>query len=219
MTARLFSRRLLWRLAFSLIPRKRPAFPVGELTRLLSVRATVSIRILKISRGSEKRIFPNLMAHRFSYPQLSTEQLSGRDRDLLVLQPPRLKAPIRVGAVDTGTNRTAFHRRSSHSGTSDRICPSLRAGCHPDGCLRVTVRSLKGAGETRLPFLAQMAGQFGIFLGFSYIASVILGFGPLGIYAGVALNYVFMVLIVLWAYTQSDWADRAAEMIDARSTN
>jgi putative MATE family efflux protein len=76
--------------------------------------------------------------------------------------------------------------------------------------------SLQGAGETRLPLVARITGLFGFFLGLSYLAGVTFGLGPLGAYAGVVLSYVWMALVVLWAFARTDWAGRAAGMMETR---
>lgn len=77
--------------------------------------------------------------------------------------------------------------------------------------------SLQGAGETWLPLLARMTGLFVFFLGFSYLAGVTLGYGPSGAYLGVVLSYVWMALLLSWSFMRSDWAGRAADMIEARN--
>lgn len=77
--------------------------------------------------------------------------------------------------------------------------------------------ALQGAGETRLPFVARASGLFIFMLGFSYLAGIVLGYGPLGAYAGLALSYVWMLAIVFWSFARSDWAGRAARMMAERA--
>jgi putative MATE family efflux protein len=76
--------------------------------------------------------------------------------------------------------------------------------------------SLQGAGETRLPLFARVTGLFLFFLGFSYLAGITLGYGLSGVYLGVVLSYVWMAVVLIWAFNRSDWAGRAAHMIEAR---
>jgi putative MATE family efflux protein len=76
--------------------------------------------------------------------------------------------------------------------------------------------SLQGAGETRLPLVARITGLFGFFLGLSYLAGVTFGLGSFGAYAGVVLSYSWMALVLLWAFARTDWAGRAAGMMEAR---
>ncbi|MFB6087825.1 MAG: MATE family efflux transporter, partial [Haloarculaceae archaeon] len=67
-------------------------------------------------------------------------------------------------------------------------------------------------------FVARTTGLFGFFLGFSYVASVPLGWGVPGIYAGVALNYVWGLVVVGWGFAYGDWAAKASAMMDARGS-
>jgi putative MATE family efflux protein len=76
--------------------------------------------------------------------------------------------------------------------------------------------SLQGAGETRVPFFARVTGLFGFFLGFSYLAGVTLGYGPLGTYGGIVLMYIWWALVVAASFTRGGWATRAADMMAAR---
>ena len=76
--------------------------------------------------------------------------------------------------------------------------------------------SLQGAGETRLPFIARASGVFGFMLGFSVLFGLLLGMGPGAAYAGVALSYVWMGVVMLWAFTTSDWAGKASGMMAER---
>jgi putative MATE family efflux protein len=77
--------------------------------------------------------------------------------------------------------------------------------------------SLRGAGETRIPFYARFTGSFGFMLGFSYLAAVVLDYGLVGVYAGVALSYVWWCVVVVAGFLYGDWADRAAEMMAERA--
>jgi len=78
--------------------------------------------------------------------------------------------------------------------------------------------ALQGASETRVPFLARTTGMFGFFLGFSYLAGELLGYGPVGAYAGVGLSYLWMALVVGTGFHRGDWAGRAADMMAERAS-
>jgi putative MATE family efflux protein len=77
--------------------------------------------------------------------------------------------------------------------------------------------ALQGASETRVPLLARTTGMFGVFLGLSYLVGVVLGYGPVGAYAGVGLTYLWMALVVGTGFYRGDWAGRAAEMMADRA--
>lgn len=78
--------------------------------------------------------------------------------------------------------------------------------------------ALQGAGEARIPLLARLTGLLGFLLGFSYVASVTFGYGPLGVYVGIILSYVCMALLLAWWFARGNWAKRAAGMIENRKT-
>ncbi|MFP9192945.1 MATE family efflux transporter [Natronosalvus vescus] len=78
--------------------------------------------------------------------------------------------------------------------------------------------SLQGAGETFIPFLARSSGLFLFYLCFSYVTAIYLGYGVLGVAAGVFLYYLWALLIVGWAYVHRDWAGKAARMMAERGT-
>jgi putative MATE family efflux protein len=77
--------------------------------------------------------------------------------------------------------------------------------------------ALQGAGETRLPFLARATGVFGFMLGLAYLMGITLGYGPAGAYVGLGLAYVWMAAVVFWSFARSDWAGRAAQMMEERA--
>jgi Na+-driven multidrug efflux pump len=78
--------------------------------------------------------------------------------------------------------------------------------------------ALQGGSDTRTPFLARATGLFGFLLGFSYLTSVVLGWGPVGIYAGVALQYAWGLAVVGWGFARGNWASKAAAMMAERGT-
>ncbi|GGL48779.1 MATE family efflux transporter [Halocalculus aciditolerans] len=78
--------------------------------------------------------------------------------------------------------------------------------------------ALNGASETRIPFAARLTGVFGGMLGVTYLLGVRAGWGPLGAYAGIAVQYVWMAAVAAFGFHFSDWAARAADMMAARGT-
>lgn len=78
--------------------------------------------------------------------------------------------------------------------------------------------SLQGASETRVPFVARVSGMFVFQLGVTYLLGVVLGYGPLGAYVGIALAYVWMALVVVGGFHRGSWASRAADMMAERGS-
>lgn len=77
--------------------------------------------------------------------------------------------------------------------------------------------ALQGAGETRVPFVARVTGLFVFFLGFTYLAGVVLGYGVFGAYGGIVLMYFWWALVVTGSFLRGNWQHRAENMIAARS--
>ncbi|WP_254765927.1 MATE family efflux transporter [Salinilacihabitans rarus] len=82
----------------------------------------------------------------------------------------------------------------------------------------VIAGSLQGAGETTVPFLARASGLVLFFLGFSYVAAVPLGWGVVGICAGIVLFYAWAFAVVAAGYVRGDWAGKAARLMEDRGT-
>jgi len=78
--------------------------------------------------------------------------------------------------------------------------------------------SLQGGSDTRTPFLARTTGLVGFYLGFSALTSVALGWGVVGVYAGIMLYYVWSFLVVAAGFRYGGWADRAAAMMAERGS-
>lgn len=78
--------------------------------------------------------------------------------------------------------------------------------------------ALRGASETRTPFLARTSGLFVFMVGVTYLVGVVLGYGVDGAYAGIASAYVWMAGVVAWSFWRSDWAGRAASMMAERGS-
>jgi len=77
--------------------------------------------------------------------------------------------------------------------------------------------ALRGAGDTRTPFYARLAGGFVFMLGASYLLGVILGFGLMGVYAGLVLSYVCWAAVVAVGFFRGGWRETAASMISERA--
>ena len=85
-------------------------------------------------------------------------------------------------------------------------------------CFSALSGSLQGASETRIPLVARVSAMFGLFLGLSWLLGRTAGFGPAGAYVGVFAAYGWMALVVAAGFRYSDWATRAADMMDARGS-
>jgi len=78
--------------------------------------------------------------------------------------------------------------------------------------------ALGGASETRIPLFARATGVFGGLVGLTYVLGVVLGWGPLGAYVAVAVQYVWMAAVAVLGFRYSDWATRAADMMAERGS-
>lgn len=77
--------------------------------------------------------------------------------------------------------------------------------------------NLRGAGDTRTPLYARLSGTLLFMLGFSYVVGIVLGYGLIGVFIGMALCYVWWAVVVAIGWRRGSWADRAAEMIETRA--
>ena len=55
-------------------------------------------------------------------------------------------------------------------------------------------------------------------LGFSYLTSVVLGWGVVGVYAGIVVHYLWMLVVIARGFVYGGWAERAATMMDERGS-
>jgi putative MATE family efflux protein len=78
--------------------------------------------------------------------------------------------------------------------------------------------ALQGASDTRTPLVARVASLLVFYLGFSYVASVTLGWGVPGVLAGVVLHYASAASIVTLGFWRGNWATRASEMLRERGS-
>jgi len=78
--------------------------------------------------------------------------------------------------------------------------------------------ALQGGSDTKTPFIARTVSLVVFYLGFSAVTSVALGWGVLGIYAGIFLYYVSAFCIVAVGFHYGSWAARATEMMGERGS-
>ena len=79
--------------------------------------------------------------------------------------------------------------------------------------------TLRGAGDTRTPFYARLLGTFVFLVGGSYLLAIPLDYGLVGVYAGMVLSYVTWSVVVAAGFYWGDWAETAADLIEARAEN
>ncbi|MEF8853346.1 MAG: MATE family efflux transporter [Haloarculaceae archaeon] len=82
----------------------------------------------------------------------------------------------------------------------------------------VLAGALQGGSDTRTPFLARTTGLFVFLLGFSYLTSVVLGWGVVGVYAGIFVHYLWILGVIAAGFVYGGWAERAATMMDERGS-
>ena len=82
----------------------------------------------------------------------------------------------------------------------------------------VIAGALQGAGETKIPFAARVSGLFLFYLCFSYVTAIHFGLGALGIAIGIVLYFVWALLVVSAGFLYSDWAGKAARMMEERGS-
>ena len=82
----------------------------------------------------------------------------------------------------------------------------------------VLAGALQGGSDTRTPFYARTSALFVFLLGFSYLTSVVLGWGVVGIYAGIVVHYLWMLVVIARGFVYGGWAERAATMMDERGS-
>ncbi|MFC7072735.1 MATE family efflux transporter [Halovenus rubra] len=78
--------------------------------------------------------------------------------------------------------------------------------------------ALQGGSDTTTPFIARTIGLLVFYLGFSYLTSVVLGWGVFGIYVGIFLYYLSALCVVIVGFQYGDWATRATDMMEKRGS-
>ena len=82
----------------------------------------------------------------------------------------------------------------------------------------VLTAALQGASETRVGLASRIAGMVGGMVVVTWLVGVRLGYGVLGAYAGIAACYLLFVAVSAWGYLFTDWAGRAAGLMDERGS-
>ncbi len=77
--------------------------------------------------------------------------------------------------------------------------------------------ALRGAGDTRTPFYARLIGSVVFMLGASYLLAITLGYGIVGIYAGLVLSYACWAVVVGVGFLRGGWVGTAESMIADRA--
>nr|WP_227352997.1 MATE family efflux transporter [Haladaptatus salinisoli] len=80
----------------------------------------------------------------------------------------------------------------------------------------VLAGSLQGGSDTTTPFFARVSGMFLFMVGFSWLVGVRLGYGVVGVYAGILLHYVWSMSVVGAGFYRGGWTSRAAAMMEER---
>ncbi len=81
---------------------------------------------------------------------------------------------------------------------------------------RVISGLLTAAGDTRTPFYGLVISQTVFKLGLSYLLSVQLGIGLMGVYAGLVFDYSFQAIWVIRRFRTNKWIMEARDMIARR---
>lgn len=76
--------------------------------------------------------------------------------------------------------------------------------------------ALRGAGDTKTPFYAQLTGSYVFLLGISYLLAISLGFGLIGVYLGIISSYAARAAIVTGGFYWGSWPSLAERMIAER---
>jgi len=78
--------------------------------------------------------------------------------------------------------------------------------------------ALQGGSDTMTPLIARTTGLLGFYLGLSYVTAVVLGWGVVGLYAGIFGYYTWSFLVVAAGFCYGGWADRATDMMAERGS-
>jgi MATE family multidrug resistance protein len=127
-----------------------------------------------------------------------------------------------VGALIYASAPTLVHLFTTESSTAPVAIGFTRAfGIAAPFLVTFVVVSgaLQGASDTRTPLVARIVSLLCFYLGFSYLASVHLDWGVLGIQTGIVLHYASAATIVTAGWHYGNWADRASAMLTERGSN
>ncbi len=77
--------------------------------------------------------------------------------------------------------------------------------------------SLYGAGDTKTPFYARLVAELGFMLALSYVLSIIIGLGLVGVYVGIFMCYLVRASVVAIGFIHGGWKSTATKRIEERS--
>ncbi len=83
----------------------------------------------------------------------------------------------------------------------------------------ISARCLQGTGDTRTPFYGLVISQTLFKLGLSYLLSVPLELGIMGIFVGLVVDYGFQALWVGRQFLTDSWVEEAEELIAERRSS
>lgn len=86
------------------------------------------------------------------------------------------------------------------------------------GMFFVVSGGLRGAGETRVPFLARLTGAWIVMLGGTYAAITWFDAGVTAVYAILILSYLWMMVLASLWFARGTWTDRALSMMRDRGS-
>lgn len=78
--------------------------------------------------------------------------------------------------------------------------------------------ALRAGSETRIPMFARLLGMFGGLVGVSWLLVVELGWGVIGVYVGLLVMYLLMLVTTAYGLLGTDWLGRAADMMAGRES-
>ena len=87
-----------------------------------------------------------------------------------------------------------------------------------EGLFRTYSGALQGAGETTKPFIAELTGVFGLFLGITYVGGVVLGGGVGLVYVAIVAYNLWRFGLMLYWYNQDFWIENALDQLKVRGS-
>lgn len=83
---------------------------------------------------------------------------------------------------------------------------------------KILAGSLRGGSETRVPFVATLAGTSVFLLGVSYVGGLYFGYGALAVYSAIILDYVCRMGFVVVAFYRRNWVDYGTALMEERES-
>ncbi|GGM98316.1 MATE family efflux transporter [Dyadobacter beijingensis] len=69
----------------------------------------------------------------------------------------------------------------------------------------VVIQSLNGAGDTKTPMVLNLIGFWGVQIPVAYVLAVILGLGPVGVFAAVPIAESVLAIMGIWRFRLGGW--------------